>query len=385
MHNIKLLLIRAYIRLVRLFRGVKRNKAVFVSFNGKSYSDNPRFVSEALHALAPDTEIVWLFVDPEAKRGIVPDYVRCVSDANGWQAYTELATAAVLLSNFGLYKLPKSKKQFFIQTWHGDKAFKKVLYDSDFVTTELHVTEAEPGYCDLAVAGSEYGKRQYESAFRYKGKILMEGTPRNDQLVSGDPARAERLRRTLEISADTKVLLYAPTLRREQATSREAQPIKALDLKATLDTLEARDGCRWICLLRAHPSVVGLAGAGGDARIRDVSTFEDMSDLMTVGDMLITDYSSCAGDFALLGRELVLFQADRQEYLEKDRTFYFDISDSPYLVAEDQQELEAIIAGLTPEKAAENCRQILEFYGDCETGHAAQSVAKIILDWMNNR
>ena len=81
-------------------------------------------------------------------------------------------------------------------------------------------------------------------------------------------------------------------------------------------------------------------------------------------------------------RPVVLYQADRQEYLEKDRTFYFDIDDSPYLVAQSQQELESIILELTSEKAAENCTEILKFYGDCETGHAAQSVARIIMEWM---
>ena len=86
--------------------------------------------------------------------------------------------------------------------------------------------------------------------------------------------------------------------------------------------------------------------------------------------------------FALLRRPLVLYQADRQEYLEKDRTFYFDIDESPYFVAQNQEQLEQIIAGMTAEKAAENCEEILKFYGDCETGHAAEAVAKIIKDWI---
>ena len=54
-----------------------------------------------------------------------------------------------------------------------------------------------------------------------------------------------------------------------------------------------------------------------------------MADLLLIADMLITDYSSCAGDYALLKRPMVLYQADRQEYLERDRTFYFDIDESP--------------------------------------------------------
>jgi CDP-glycerol glycerophosphotransferase len=43
-----------------------------------------------------------------------------------------------------------------------------------------------------------------------------------------------------------------------------------------------------------------------------------MSELLLITDLLITDYSSCAGDFALLGKPIFLFQSDIEEY--KDLT-----------------------------------------------------------------
>ena len=382
MSTIKSLPLKLYTHMNRLCGGVVKNRVVFVSFSGKSYSDNPRSISEALHKVSPDVQIVWIMSGGEKKKQILPDYVKCVDSANKLLIYRHLLTASVFVSNVSLPQIEKSKKQLFIQTWHGDKAFKKVLNDSPFVSKDYYVPEQIEGYCDLAVAGSEYGKRQYESAFRYKGKILMEGTPRNDRLVQNDPELQKELKKALNIPENTKLMLYAPTLRREASQSKQKQQIQDLDISATLDCLEKKDGCRWICLLRAHPAMVGLTGAGEDSRIMDVSGYEDMADLLLISDMLITDYSSCAGDFALLRRPLVLYQADRQEYLEKDRTFYFDIDESPYFVAQNQEQLEQIIAGMTAEKAAENCEEILKFYGDCETGHAAEAVAKIIKDWI---
>ena len=41
-----------------------------------------------------------------------------------------------------------------------------------------------------------------------------------------------------------------------------------------------------------------------DPRVRDATAWEQMSELLLVSDMLITDYSSCGGDFALLRRPL---------------------------------------------------------------------------------
>ena len=46
-------------------KGIQKNKAVFSSFDFRSYNDNPRYISEALHALRPEAKIVWLFKDVE--------------------------------------------------------------------------------------------------------------------------------------------------------------------------------------------------------------------------------------------------------------------------------------------------------------------------------
>ena len=63
------------------------NKAVFCSFNGKSYSCNPRAISEELHKQSPDTKIVWAFLDVRKKRNVVPDYVRCVKHGSIRELY----------------------------------------------------------------------------------------------------------------------------------------------------------------------------------------------------------------------------------------------------------------------------------------------------------
>lgn len=373
-------LINTYVCMSRLLLGVNKKKVIFNSFSGKTYSDNPKAISEALHKEMPDAEIIWLFKTD--KKQVVPEYVRCVDINCNIRKYRELATAAVYVSNFAIQALPKSKRQLFIQTWHGDKAFKRVLNDAPNAPKGRVLAEQISDYCNYAVAGSEYGKAQYRSAFRYEGEVLMIGTPRNDRLLNTTEQRAKEIKERIGIEENIKTLLYAPTLRKEAWKKNEWQEIKELDIPAIIRELEKRDQCKWICLMRAHPTAVGLNYQCEDKSIVDVSGYEDMADLLLISDMLITDYSSCAGDFALTGRPIVLFQADRQEYLDKERTFYFDMEDSPYFIAESQAELETILSQMTEEKAKENCKKILEFYGDCETGHASETVAKIIKDWI---
>ena len=357
---------------------------LFQSFDGSSYSDNPRFISEKLHELHPDVKIVWGFKNPESKKGIVPDYVRTIKLDESLDYYKELASCKVWVNNFSFKYIPKRKGQFFIQTWHGDRAFKKVLNDSGHRKKGNMVSEGVEGFCDLAVCGSEYGERQYRSAFSYKGEILMEGTPRDDCLLAPDIARIRVIKAKLGLTEDTKLLLFAPTFRQVNQLGKTEQETSSIDISKVLNVLETKYGGVWRGVLRAHPAVAGLTGNRSDSRIIDATKYEDMADLLLAADVLITDYSSCAGDFALLGRLLVLYQPDREEYESKDRALYFKVQESPYLVAENQQELERIILQTTEECAKENCKQILQFYGTKETGKASEKLAEIIYEKISN-
>lgn len=376
--NIKIKLINLYVKVCRILFGVNKNKVMFTSFGGKSYSDNPRAISEKLHAMLPDAEIVWEIKEPEKKSDIVPAYIRCIDCSKLLSYYKEFATSSVYVTNNSMLNISKSKKQMFIQTWHGDRAFKKILYDSGY-KRKYPLAESVKGYCDYAIAGSEYGIMQYRSAFKFEGEVIADGTPRNDRLISQENEYIKEIKRKLNIN-NKKVLLYAPTLREAAISKKENQKIQDIDLLKTIEALEQKYNCEWVCFVRAHSVVQGLCGVDLNDKIIDVSYYDDMADLLLISDMLITDYSSCAGDFALLKRPLVLYQSDRKEYEENDRGFYFKMEDSPYHIAENQEELEKIILELDEDSIDKNCEDILEFYGTNETGKASEVVAGLIIN-----
>jgi len=372
---------RGYMIWANKFYGVKDKKAVFISFQGKSYSDNPRAISEKLHELHPEFEIVWLFIRPDEKRKIVPCYVRCV-DSESSEALKELATAKFWVDNFTkTIFLYKGKDQVYIQTGHGDRCFKKVYYDVRTLMPDGHYKEGdllEPEICDLAVSGSLFMNRLYKTAFGYKGQTLTCGSPRNDQLLSIDKHKIDNVREALKIDPGTKILMYAPTFRDSKLA--EAQKFNGIALPEVLNALEGKTGDRWICLTRAHSAASGFEKQQDD-RVIDVTSYEDMAELLLITDMLITDYSSSAGDFALLGRPIILFQNDREEYSKNDRTFYFNIDESPFKVVKSRAELIDKIKEMDMDMAAvqENCRDILAFYGTFETGKSSEAVVNYII------
>lgn len=351
---------RALMRLFRAAHGIDGNAVLFSSYVGRGYSDNPRRISEALHAIRPQTRIVWQLLPGCAPAGL-PDYVE-VMPARTLRAVRAYSTVRCFVDNFNRpqYML-KFPGQLYVQTWHGDRGFKKIMRD-------MGTGEPFPdgGQMDLALSGSDFGSRVYRSAFGYDGEIMAVGCPRNDLLVNPPEGAAAKARKALGVPEGAKVLLYAPTFR--DATAGKAQDA-LLDLEKARAALESATGRRWVALVRGHDLNRGVAAGAS----KDVSDYPEVSELLLAVDLLITDYSSIGGDFMLLNRPVIYYQPDRARY---DRELYFDPDQSPLIVAHTEAELLALLSA--PIDAAANCRAVLDFFGTHESGRAAEAAARWI-------
>ena len=359
----------------RLRYGIDKNLVVFSSYQMHTYSDNPRYISEALHRLRPQTEIVWLTrhtEDVKQKYG-VPDYVHCVEfPTKESSAYA--GRAAVLVDNWRKRNYIRlGHRQIYVFSPHYDRGFKRAAK----ADPRFRFSRVVEQHCSLAVIGSDVHEPYFRLMYNYKGEFLIQGLPRNDILVRNDPADEARVRARLGVDADTGLLLYAPTYRdRDRKANQKTQKVD-LDLQRVLDVLEESTGRRWLCLHRAHYFMQGFDLEGSD-RLIDATDYPEMADLLRVADALITDYSSCAGDYALRYKPIWLYQADIEEYRSLDRDLMIDPADTPFLRAESPEELDALIRKTTPELARENCQAVLDYYGAHESGQASERVAEYI-------
>ena len=167
----------AYMRFARAVYPHDSKKVVFSCLISRTYGDNLKPISEMLHEMRPDANIVWMFRDCAAKKSMVPDYVT-MRDPISLAGLRDYATARVWVDNFTLRSYYKRKigKQFYLNTWHGDRAFKKYAYDA-FPDGPKRIEET----CDAMVAGSEFGKKVMRSAFRYNGELITCKDRRNMQ------------------------------------------------------------------------------------------------------------------------------------------------------------------------------------------------------------
>lgn len=305
-----------------------RDATVYVSFDGRSYSDNPRAIYEERLRRGHEEEHIWVvrdgaFVPPGSRElglgdGIAPTVVR----EGSREHYEALARSRHIVSNGLLPAWYRTRDdQVCVQTWHGTPV-KHIGRDLPYMRREprppvWHRQVVEVRGWDVLVAQSAWAGTVLRGAFGYEGEILECGYPRNDVLAGQDrDAVAAEIRKRVGVPEGKRVILYAPTFRdydRRNASVR----LDLADAKRAL-------GANSVVLVRGHtmqafPHVPPLDGFA-----IDVTTYPDMTDLLLIADVLVTDYSSSIFDFVATGRPVVLFTPDIAKY-RSSRGLYLDL------------------------------------------------------------
>ena len=355
---------------------IKNNKIVVNNFNGKGYGDNPKFIVNEFLKKDNNLDIVWI-LSKENMNCELPKDIRKVKHGTYKHLY-ELATAKIWIDNVRKYFWPiKRKKQFYIQTWHGGIALKRIEKDVEDKLDKYYVDYAKKDSknIDLLVSNSKWETELYRKSFWYNGKIIEFGLPRNDLLIKKEFHKEikENVKKALNIAETTKILLYAPTFRKSMNTN-----VYDLDYKKICNALSKKTNEKWVCLLRLHPNFSNEANNTNDENVINVSQYADITELLIASDCLITDYSSVSFEFAYQLKPVFLYANDYEEYVQ-DRGFYFDYFNLPFKASRDQKEL---LNDIECFEYDEYKNKLEDFYKDVglqETGRAAEIIADEII------
>lgn len=348
-----------------LFYPLKK-QVYFRAYGGLQYSCNPRCISEMVHEKNPDVRIVWVFSNPDVMD--TPDYV-CKVKKNTFQDFKALFTSKIWVMNAGMVIPFKRKGQIFIDTWHGDRAFKNVTMDIHGCASGIAYTKV-----DYVLSGSDYGDRVFLEQLNVKSEILKVGSPRNDLFFGENKALRQEVKKRLHLESFDHVLMFAPTFREYKIDE------KRLDFSKLIEMLNQRDSAKWCVLIRQHHKAVYDSSWENDERIFNVSKYPEMAELLLLSDVVISDYSSLVGDYVLQKRPVVLYVPDLENY-KAGRGLNFDLEKSPFVYAQDETDLFDKIVNLDETSAKKNCEDILDFYGHvADDGHATERVTSFILE-----
>lgn len=356
---------------------IKKNKIVFSSYLGKGYGDNGKYIAERLLKNKKDYDLVWLSKNPE---DVFPEEIRVVK-YRSLNSIFEQATAKVWIDN--RRKPPfvrKRKKQFYIMTWHSNIALKKVEKDAEHNLEPRYVVGAkhDSKMADIILSGGAWETELMNRAFWYDGRIMQIGYPRQDPFVEHKERLAKKIRQYYNLDENDKILLYAPTFR--QSKDQDSLKAYSLDWISTLNALSERFGGKWVGMVRLHPNVSALSGKMKiPSEVINVTSYNDMQELIAGCDCLITDYSSTIIEAGIADKIGLIFATDYDEY-KKDRDAYFDIRDDlPFPFSENNEQLANNIRMLDMEYYQDKLHHFLyEEFGVVCNGNASDRIVDLI-------
>jgi CDP-glycerol glycerophosphotransferase len=362
-------------RLVLRRLPIRSRTVFFESHLGKQYGDNPRYLYEAMVDKALPYRYVWSYRKDPTR---FPDQaVRVLRDS--WRYYYEIARAGYIVDNQGLPSVVVRRRgQRYVQTWHGSP-FKHMGFDEPKLAQAPKKVrdrlQVAVNRWDDFVVTSTWSEQVFRDAFRLKANTLRTGYPRNDRLVRGeDEARLTALRQKLDLPTDRKILLYAPTFRRYPKAFTIGNPKNTPRLE--LGAFDEAIGDEWFVVVRVHYLDRITVRRRYLNVARNMSSYDDVTDLMLVADALLTDYSSVMFDFALTGKPMAFYTSDYELY-RNTRGSYFELADeSPGPTVNDTSEIVEWLSSLEATQASyhERYQAFRARYGEFEDGNAAESI-----------
>ncbi|WP_343071767.1 CDP-glycerol glycerophosphotransferase family protein [Brevibacterium renqingii] len=355
---------------------------VFEAGQGKQYADSPRAIHEELVRREDTRRKVWIY----HKRLPVTDKYTTVVKRHSPAFFWYLATAKYWVNNHNFPNYIHRRSQgTYIQTWHGTP-LKRMFLDQD------NFYGRDPGYVDRVkeasaqwnalVSPSPYATDAMRSSYGYTGKVYELGYPRNDVLRGSNTHEIRaNIRHRLSIPRNHTVVLYAPTFRDDQPTSRGRF---AFDWPFDPKHFVERFGEDVTLLVRTHFLINTKLEIPQSLKtnIIDVSGFPDINELFLASDMLVTDYSSSFFDYAALERPIIFFAYDLENYRDNLRGFYLDYdTDLPGPVVTTPEALFNEIEKATEvtEEDRQRLRSFALRYAPNDDGHAAARVIDRLL------
>lgn len=352
---------------------IAKRKIIFANFYGKGMGGSPKYIAEEILRQGLDYDLVWL---TENTNDSFPHGIRPVKMFSLRGRY-ELATAAVIVNNVK-HKLPfkKRKKQYYIQTWHGDFALKFIEKEVEDKLNPLYVEEskADSKETDLILSGSRQFTNIAKKAFWYDGEIFECGVPCNDPFFTPSETARRAICGMLKIPENARIALYAPTFR-----DGKNKDFELPNFETIVDNLTTVTGQPWVLLVRFHPlDQERLAKVTFSERILNGSGYPDPQDITKASDLLITDYSSIMYDFALQRKPVILFAPDVDNYQQTRglRDIFWDV---PFPLAQTQCNLPgAITAAFAPTYIGRLESFLKDRVCSFDDGHASERVVERI-------
>lgn len=357
-----------FLTIFKIFK-IRPNKVIFISFFGKGFGDNGKYITEKLLEQSNDINIYWC--THKKFKNSLPNRVNYCRYGSIIYLY-HLATSKIWINNSRFdYGIIKRKEQYYIQTWHSSLRLKVIEKDAEEMLNKNYIKSAkrDSKMCNLIISGSRISTEIYKNSFWYDGRVLETGTPRCDIFFDNETIDKcnKKIHNKFNINLEKKIVLFAPTFRNNSDIT-----------KIDFNELESELGEEYSILVRFHPKV--NVDIQNDKNILNVTNYPDIQELICACDYFVTDYSGCCFDAMYANKPIILYVPDIEQYKERERKLYFKVEELPFIKVKNEEELVNSMLKFDKISYFEGIQDFNDKIGLVEDGKAANKVAEIIIN-----
>lgn len=294
---------------------VEENFVLYSSFSGASFTGSPYALFKELYK----QEGLIHFVlyngeenrDPEIEKMDNVYYVRGNS-----KLHRRISCQAKILITNGTfpYAFMANEEQIIINTWHGTP-IKYLGYDVEDASYLLSRNVRNSFITStLLIHPNQFTMDAMTNSFKLEGasdtQIAVTGYPRQDLMLNITDERKAEIKKYLEIDETKPIVLYAPTYRDSLLVTGEQRDNEMMEAVKKLS-----NNTEYNFLFKGHYF---------DESVKNKTNDLDTNELLSVVDVLISDYSSIAIDFMAMNKPIIYFTYDLEEY-RNERGFYFEL------------------------------------------------------------
>lgn len=311
----------------------KKGLLVFTAKSGMGYDGNPKYLYDYFK---DRKEAVWITRDEVLTSQLREKGINAHTLFSREAFMATLRAEFILIDTTVLGPFACQWLQFLgrfkiIQTWHGTG-----VKDHPIVRGMSKVTRFTSLLANSVVLASSEKHREAFTKLFMTERVAITGSPRNDLFI--DPGHISIY--SNHFGRFDRVYLYAPTWRDDHVFSPFTD-----DFLVRLDKWLRENN--HILLIKRHPVCKAFHLGDSYSNILDVSDgVDDIQELLLSVDVLITDYSSIATDYALMDRPILFYLPDHTKFA-KIHPLHFSLDTLPGPFAYDEETLLDLLKDLS--------------------------------------
>ena len=331
---------------------IQENSVFYDACSGLGIVDSPRTLFKAMlkREEFKDFTHIWTVEDAAVSKLNLDEFAHLPNikfvKRNSQEYLKALTTCKYLICNSSVPQyFARRPEQIYLNTWHGVPS-KVMGYErpGQRVNATQNIEHNFLNTTHMIAANHFTGDRMFKQAYMldgiYEGKLLDEPLPRTDTVRNTSREYAMERLKAAGITTDKKIIVYAPTWKGQLYDSLDYD---LTELKEAVKTLRSNINTdEYEVFLRVHYFIYRAILMDEEMSKICIPFTVDTDELLSVVDILVSDYSSIFFDFLGTGRPILFYVPDLKDYSE-NRGLYIPMEEMPGPVSENLEDIAGYI------------------------------------------